>query len=67
MVEVNSLGKFQRSLGVKPSRQGEDIELTIDINLQLVAEEVLKDKKGGAIIDMAVSYTHLTQPTKAKV
>ena len=41
MVEVNSLGKFQRSLGVKPSRQGADIELTIDINLQLVAEEVL--------------------------
>jgi len=52
MVEVNSLGKFQRSLGVKPSRQGEDIELTIDINLQLVAEEVLKDKKAGAIIVM---------------
>jgi len=52
MVEVNSLGKFQRSLGVKPSKEGEDIELTIDINLQLVAEEVLKDKKAGAIIVM---------------
>ena len=34
MVEVNSLGKFQRSLGGKPSRQGEYIELNIDINLQ---------------------------------
>ena len=52
MVEVNSLGKFQRSLGIKPSIQGNDIELTIDINLQLVAEEVLKDKKAGAIIVM---------------
>ncbi len=52
MVEVNSLGKFQRSLGIKPSTQGNDIELTIDINLQLVAEEVLKDKKAGAIIVM---------------
>ncbi len=52
MVEVNSLGKFQRSLGVKPSIQGNDIELTIDMNLQLVAEEVLKDKKAGAIIVM---------------
>ena len=52
MVEVNSLGKFQRSLGIKPAIQGNDVELTIDINLQLVAEEVLKDKKAGAIIVM---------------
>jgi len=52
MVEVNSLGKFQRSLGMRPPVQGDDIELTIDLNLQLVAEEVLKDKKAGAIIVM---------------
>ncbi len=52
MIEVNSLGKFQKSLGVKPSIQGNDIQLTIDINLQLVAEEVLKDKKAGAIVVM---------------
>jgi len=52
MVEVNSLGKFQGSLGIKPSKQGNDIELTIDMNLQLVAEKVLKDKKAGAIIVM---------------
>ena len=52
MVEVNSLGKFQKSLGIKPPVQGDDITLTIDLNLQLVAEEVLKDKKAGAIIVM---------------
>jgi len=52
MVEVNSLGKFQRSLGIKPPRQGNDIELTIDMNLQLVAEEALLEKKAGAIIVM---------------
>ena len=52
MVEVNSLGQFQKSLGTKPSIQGNDIELTIDINLQLVAEEALKDKKAGAVIVM---------------
>ena len=52
MVEVNSLGKFQRSLGIRPPVQGKDIELTIDLKLQLVAEEVLKDKKAGAIIVM---------------
>ena len=42
MIEVNSSGKFQRSLGVKPSKQGNDIQLTIDMNLQLVAEKALK-------------------------
>ena len=52
MVEVNSLGKFQRSLGIKPSIKGNDIKLTIDMDLQLIAEEVLKDKKAGAIIVM---------------
>ena len=52
MVEVNSLGKFQRSLGIKPSIKGNDVQLTIDKDLQLVAEEVLKNKKAGAIIVM---------------
>ena len=52
MIEVNSAGIFTKSLGIKPSKQGKDVELTIDLNLQLVAEEVLKDKKGGAIIVM---------------
>ncbi len=52
MIEVNSSGAFTKSLGIKPSKQGKDIELTIDLNLQLIAEEVLKDKNGGAIIVM---------------
>ncbi len=52
MIEVNSLGQFQKSLGIKPSIKGRDIELTLDLNLQLVAEKVLKDKKAGAIIVM---------------
>ena len=52
MIEVNSSGTFTKSLGIKPSKQGKDIELTIDMNLQLVAEKVLKDKSGGAIIVM---------------
>ena len=52
MIEVNSSGTFTKSLGIKPSKQGKDIQLTIDLNLQLIAEEVLKDKKGGAIIVM---------------
>ncbi len=52
MIEVNSSGTFTKSLGIKPSKQGKDIQLTIDMNLQLIAEQVLKDKKGGAIIVM---------------
>ncbi len=52
MIEVNASGTFTKSLGVKPSKQGKDVELTIDLNLQLIAEEVLKDKQGGAIIVM---------------
>ena len=52
MIEVNSRGIFQKSLGIRPSKQGNDIQLTIDLKLQLVAEEVLKDKKAGAVIVM---------------
>ncbi len=52
MIEVNSSGTFVKSVGIKPSKQGKDVELTIDMNLQLVAEEVLKDKKAGAIVVM---------------
>ena len=52
MIEVDAAGNVQQSLGVKPSKKGRDIRLTIDLDLQLIAEEVLKDKKGGAIIVM---------------
>ena len=52
MIEVNAAGVVQKSLGVKPSRKGKDLQLTLDLDLQLKAEEVLKDKKGGAIIAM---------------
>ena len=50
MIEVDASGNVQQSLGIKPAKKGKDILLTIYLDLQLVAEEVLKDKKGGAII-----------------
>ncbi len=50
MIEVNAAGIVQQSLGTTPSKKGTDIKLTIDLDLQLMAEEVLQDKKGGAII-----------------
>ena len=52
MIEVDAAGNYQKSLGVKPSKKGRDIKLTIDLKLQQVAEEVLLDKKGGALIAM---------------
>ena len=52
MIEVNANGIVQKSLGIKPPQKGKDIMLTIDLRLQKIAEEVLKDKKGGAIIVM---------------
>ena len=52
MIEVDAAGIYQKSLGIKPSKKGRDIKLTIDLNLQIVAEEVLSDKKGGALIAM---------------
>ena len=52
MIEVDAAGIYQRSIGIKPSKKGTDIKLTLDLNLQLVAEEVLSDKKGGALIAM---------------
>ena len=52
MIEVNSNDIVQKSLGVKPSKKGEDVILTIDLSLQKISEEVLKDKKGGAVIVM---------------
>ena len=52
MIEVNSNDIVQKSLGVKPSKKGEDVTLTIDLSLQKISEEVLKDKKGGAVIVM---------------
>ena len=52
MIEVNSNDIVQKSLGVKPSKKGEDVKLTIDLSLQKISEEVLKDKKGGAVVVM---------------
>ncbi len=52
MIEVNANGNFQQSLGIKTSKKGKDVTLTIDLSLQKVAEKVLQDKKGGAVIVM---------------
>lgn len=50
MVEVNAMGEIQRILGDRPSKAGKDLLTTLDLDLQRAAEQVLKDKPGGAIV-----------------
>jgi penicillin-binding protein 2 len=40
-LEVDSLGRVQRSLGVQPAKQGDDVRLSIDLDVQRAAEESL--------------------------
>ncbi|WP_269609254.1 penicillin-binding protein 2 [Prochlorococcus marinus] len=50
MLEIDSIGTVQRSLGLKLPKAGKDIKLTLDLKLQRTAEKVLSDKVGGAIV-----------------
>ncbi len=50
MLEIDSMGTVQRSLGLKLPEAGQDIKLTLDLHLQRTAEQVLSDKEGGAIV-----------------
>ncbi len=52
-IEVNHLGRQVRELGIKLPRRGEDIHLTIDIDLQKAAHKILaKQGLKGTIIVM---------------
>ena len=50
MLEIDSTGTVQRSLGLRLPKAGKDIKLTLDLELQRTAEKVLSDKVGGAIV-----------------
>jgi penicillin-binding protein 2 len=49
-VEVDSQGRQVRLLGYKPPIQGQDIQTTIDLEWQQVADELLKGKKGAVVV-----------------
>jgi penicillin-binding protein 2 len=51
-VLVNSKGKEVGELSDTPAIPGKALQLTIDVDLQIAAEEVLGDNKNGAIIAM---------------
>ena len=49
-IQVDHRGRFVRVLGFKPPRDGKDIQLTLDIRIQKIAEEMLGDRKGSIIL-----------------
>jgi penicillin-binding protein 2 len=49
-VEVNGQGRIVRLLGEKPAQAGEDLTLTIDIDLQKEAERILGGRRKAAIV-----------------
>ncbi|MFA6130003.1 MAG: penicillin-binding protein 2 [Candidatus Omnitrophota bacterium] len=49
-VEVNHRGKFMRVLGFEPPSNGKDVQLTLDLNIQKIAEENLSGRKGSIIL-----------------
>ena len=66
-VEVDAAGEIVRVLGEKPSIAGEDVRLTIDLDLQRIAEAALGNTKGaivaidprnGAVLAMASRPTY---------
>ncbi len=48
-VEVNGAGRPIKVLGEKPAKPGKDIHLTIDLDVQKVAEKALGDRKGAIV------------------
>jgi penicillin-binding protein 2 len=48
--QVDHRGRFIRNLGFKPPVNGKDIQLTIDIRVQKIAESVLEGRKGAVVI-----------------
>jgi penicillin-binding protein 2 len=48
-VEVNGAGQLQQFLGQKESRPGNDVTLTLDANLQKVAEDALGNYRGAIV------------------
>jgi penicillin-binding protein 2 len=48
-VEVDSAGRVLRILGDKPAVSGQDIQLTLDLELQKLSEEALGDTRGAIV------------------
>jgi len=49
-VEVDSRGRQVRLLGYKPPASGRDVRLTIDLEMQQLADQLLSGKKGAVVV-----------------
>lgn len=49
LIEVNSMNEELRELGEKESKGGENVKLTLDLELQKTAEATLGDRRGAAV------------------
>lgn len=49
-LEVDHRGRFRRVVGFKPPRNGQDIQLTLDLKIQKIVEDALGDRIGSAVI-----------------
>lgn len=49
LIEVNSMNQELRELGEKESKGGENVKLTLDLELQKTAEATLGDRRGAAV------------------
>ncbi len=49
LVEVDGAGRMLSLLGEKPSKPGNDVALTLDVELQKAAQEALGDRKGAIV------------------
>ncbi|MCI5114345.1 MAG: penicillin-binding protein 2 [Candidatus Electrothrix sp. AW1] len=59
-MEVNALGFEQRNLKGEEPLPGNDVQLTIDVDLQQIAEELMmKDDKSGAVVAIEVNTGRL--------
>lgn len=50
LVEVDHQARFMRVLGFSPPKDGRDIQLTIDLKIQKIAEEELGNRTGAVVI-----------------
>lgn len=49
-IEVDHRGRFIRILGFKPPKDGKDIQLTLDLEIQKIAEDAIGDRKASVVI-----------------
>ena len=75
-IEVDGAGRVKRILGEKPAKAGQDITLTLDIDLQKATETVLGNRQGaivaidarnGEVLSMASSPTFDPNIFSAKI